>query len=130
VVTTFAGPIGAPAAGATEGIGTAARFNSPHGLAVDPSGTYFIVSDHANQRLRKVVIATAQTSTLAGTGAVSAINGAAALATFNGPKSLAFSQDGAVLYVQDTNNKLLRAVRLGPAGGEVVSTFAGGGVGA
>lgn len=51
VVTLFAGSPGLT--GSNDGIGTAARFNQPHGICVDPSGNVFVV-DNNNQTIRKI----------------------------------------------------------------------------
>jgi sugar lactone lactonase YvrE len=52
VVTTLAGSL-AGTAGAANGIGTAATFNGPRGIAVDSSGNLYI-SDTANFLVRKI----------------------------------------------------------------------------
>lgn len=52
-VTTYAGPKGASESGYADGVGTAARFNSPDGLAFDASGNLFVV-DTGNHCIRKI----------------------------------------------------------------------------
>ena len=47
--TTLAGPTGAAASGALDGIGTNARFNSPKGMAFDLAGNLY-VADQVNSR--------------------------------------------------------------------------------
>src|ERR1019366_911584 len=49
--TTLAGPDETP--GAIDGTGSAARFNSPHGVAVDSAGNVY-VADTDNYTIRKV----------------------------------------------------------------------------
>jgi len=54
VVTTLAGTAGS--SGSTDGTGSAARFNSPRGVAVDTAGNVF-VADSSNHTIRKVTSA-------------------------------------------------------------------------
>ena len=65
-VSTFAGSDGQR--GTDDGIGSAARFYQPKGLAVDPAGNLY-VAEYGNNSIRKIVIATAEVSTFAGSGA-------------------------------------------------------------
>jgi hypothetical protein len=58
--------VGAGASGAADGVGTAARFNCPYGLALDPSGSDLYVADWYNHSIRHVDVATASVTTLAG----------------------------------------------------------------
>jgi sugar lactone lactonase YvrE len=51
VVTTFAGLAGTR--GSTDGKGSAARFNTPQGLGLDPAGNVF-VADTGNNAIRKI----------------------------------------------------------------------------
>jgi sugar lactone lactonase YvrE len=51
-VTTLAGSPGVN--GATDGVGLAARFNTPTGIAVDPKGNVF-VTEHYGRKLRKIL---------------------------------------------------------------------------
>jgi sugar lactone lactonase YvrE len=53
-VTTFAGCPPPSAAGSTDGINTAARFNDPRGVAVDTAGTVY-VADRGNSTIRMTV---------------------------------------------------------------------------
>jgi sugar lactone lactonase YvrE len=54
VVTTLAGTAGS--FGSTDGTGSAARFNEPHGVAVDTAGNVF-VADTGNSTIRKITSA-------------------------------------------------------------------------
>lgn len=50
VVTTLAGST----SGFADGASTAARFNSPQGLTIDPLGTTLYLADYNNHRIRKI----------------------------------------------------------------------------
>jgi sugar lactone lactonase YvrE len=117
VVTTFAG--GAGVAGSADGTGTAARFNSPNGVAVDGSGNVY-VGDTTNNTIRAITPAGVVT-TLAGLAGVSGSqDGTGVGALFNHPTGLAVDNAGN-LYLADTGNSTIRKIT--PAG--VVTTLAG-----
>ena len=117
VVSTIAGTAGTN--GSHDGVGTAALFDTPMGIAVDASGVLY-VADSANATIRKIA-ADGTVTTLAGTaGATGTQDGIGAAARFDSPQGIAI--DGSNnLYVADTNNHTIRKIT--PAG--VVSTFAG-----
>jgi len=118
VVTTIAGKAGG-LFGSADGVGTAASFAVPVGVAVDGANNIY-VADSYNQNIRKISPAGGVT-TLAGTLEVrGAANGAGTTATFSGPSSLAFDSAGN-LYVADFYNHLIRKIT--PVG--IVSTLAG-----
>ena len=93
----------------TDGVGTAARFNMPSGLAIDSAGVLY-VADQLNHRIRKVSL-TQTVSTLAGTG----VGG-----DLDQPLGVAVSQDGTV-YVTEASAHHIKKV----TSGGVVSVFAG-----
>jgi sugar lactone lactonase YvrE len=115
-VSTLAG--GALQPGFADGAGTAARFNTPFGLAVDASGNV-LVADTGNNAIRRISPA-GVVSTVAGASTAGAIDGASGVARFNQPRGVAVDGGGNV-YVADYGNQLLRHIT---AGG-VVSTLAG-----
>ena len=117
-VSTLAGSI----SGFADGTGTAAQFNSPTGVAVDGSGNLY-VADRSNQRIRKIVLATGEVSTLAGSGTAGFVNGAATAAQFNSPAGVAIDGSGN-LYVADFSNHSIRQIVVATG---VVSTLAGTG---
>lgn len=98
---------GATPFGAVDGLGAAARFASPRGLARGPDGALY-VADRDNCAIRRVD-STGLVSTWAGVlGACSRVDGPRSSgARFNRPSALAFGADGA-LWVAD--NGLLRRV--------------------
>jgi len=117
-VTTIAGLAGN--SGTADGVGSAARFNSPSGLAVDSSGNLY-VSDTGNQTIRKITSAGLVT-TIAGaagvTGSTDAVIGTNA--RFYSPLGLAMTPAGNIL-IADFNNDTIRMMT--PSG--IVTTVAG-----
>jgi secreted PhoX family phosphatase len=105
--------------GNEDGAGTAARFDSPSGVAVDSAGNVY-VADHFNHTIRKVT-AGGVVTTLAGTaGTFGSVDGTGAAARFYYPDGVAVDSAGNV-YVADDFNATIRKVT---AGG-VVTTLAG-----
>lgn len=111
-VRTIAGELGV--AGSSDGIGAAAHFKLfdiagsdaslvSGGIATD--GTNLYISDTSNHSIRKVVIATGATTTLAG-GVAGGANGTGAAAQFMFPLGLAYA-DG-MLYIADLRDHTIR----------------------
>lgn len=116
-VTTLAGTAGQR--GTNDGVGAAARFDGPSGVAVDPSGNVY-VADTWNSTIRKIA-SDGQVTTLAGqAGTPGDADGSLLAARFNRPSSLALDPAGN-LYVADTDNHTIRLIT--PAG--QVRTLAG-----
>ncbi|WP_386361137.1 NHL repeat-containing protein [Xanthomonas campestris] len=105
--------------GFADGIGAAAAFNTPSGIAFDMAGNLYI-ADTGNHAIRKRTPQGVVT-TLAGDGSAGFRDGAAAQARFNGPIGVAVDTQGRV-YVADTYNDRIRVIA--PDG--QVSTLAGG----
>lgn len=109
--------------GFADGVGDQVMFALPQHLAVSGSGIY--VPDTGNHVLRRIDLATGQTSTVAGTAGTPGFQGdggPAADALFNAPVGVAVDHDGTI-YVADANNHAIRAID--PDG--IVRTVAGTG---
>ncbi len=116
-VTTLAG---SGAQGSANGMGTAASFYGPTGVAVDAAGNVY-VGDAVNNLIRKISPSGVVT-TLAGSGAQGSANGTGTAASFYLPQQVAVDAAGNV-YVGDAGNNLIR--KISPSG--VVITLAGSG---
>ncbi|MBN6150752.1 gluconolaconase [Xanthomonas sp. AmX2] len=103
VVATLAGG----AEGFADGIGQAARFATPSGIAVDAAGDLY-VADTGNHAIRKISVQ-GHVTTLAGDGTAGFRDGPAAQARFNGPVGVAVDAGGRV-YVADTYNDRIRVI--------------------
>ncbi|MDP4147979.1 MAG: hypothetical protein Q8927_14310 [Bacteroidota bacterium] len=95
LVTTLAGN-GTP--GFVNGVGRAARFNSPIAVAVDNAGNV-LVADAGNFSIRKIT-ADGNVTTIAGNGTKGNVDGTAAGARFTELSGIAVDQTG-VIYVTD-----------------------------
>jgi sugar lactone lactonase YvrE len=104
-VTTLAGD-GSP--GYVDGIGRAAQFNGPVGIAVDDAGIVY-VADTYNDRIRRIA-PDGTVTTLAGTGKPNLFDGPGTAAAFDTPSALAVDHDGN-LYIADTGNNAVRRLR-------------------
>ena len=114
VVTSLTGASGVAAtAGAADGAGATASFNYPIGITTD--GTSLYVADTSNNKIRKIVIATGEVSSLTGAAGVSSMSGAAdgagATASFSSPEDI--TTDGSHLYVLDTGINKIRMIAPG-----------------
>ncbi len=103
-VSTLAGD-GQP--GYQDGLGRAARFNGPVGLAVDKEGNVY-VADTYNDRIRRIA-PDGSVTTVAGNGVPGTGDGMASVAGFDTPTAVAVDKKG-VLYVADTGNDAVRRI--------------------
>jgi sugar lactone lactonase YvrE len=118
VVTTLAGSAGQ--IGSTDGLGSAARFNNPYGVAADSGGNLY-VADTFNHTIRKITPAGVVTTLAGSAGQIGSTDGSGSAARFNNPSGAAVDSAGNV-YVADSENYTIRKIT--PAG--VVTTLAGG----
>ena len=114
-------PVAGLTPGFNNGVGAAASFNQPQGLAVDASGNVYVAD--AGNNLIRMIGPFAIVSTFAGYGGAGSNNGAGPLsAAFNHPTGVAVDKAGNV-YVADAGNNLIR--KISTAG--VVTWLAGNG---
>jgi sugar lactone lactonase YvrE len=102
-VTTIAGIAGQ--VGSSDGIGTAARFNVPIGLALTGGNLYIV--DSSNNNIRQMGLSTDSVTTLAGSAGTSQ-DGIGTAARFN--QTIGATTDGTNLYVADTNSTIRKIV--------------------
>ncbi|EKX46830.1 hypothetical protein GUITHDRAFT_70199, partial [Guillardia theta CCMP2712] len=107
-VTTIAGN-GQP--GLADGSATTAQFQKPLGVDISPDGTWVAVADSANNRIRKVTLATGNVETIAGF-TQGYQDGVGTLSKFWLPASVSFHPQGTGLAVADTNNNRIRWISL------------------
>ena len=121
VVTTVAGAVrsGTSLPGSADGIGAAARFNGPRGIAVDGTGNVY-VADSGSHIIRKIDSAGIVTTFAGANGVSGSADGIAATARFSRPDGVAVDKKGNI-YVADTGNCTIRKIT---ASG-IVTTFAG-----
>ncbi len=132
IVTTLAG---SGAAGAQDGPGANATFNSPIGLGVDTIVGNLYVGDANNNMIRVVHIATGQVATYAGSTTSGStdgvITGNAKLASFNGPRGITVVTVGQAnsynlfVIVADYYNNKIREIITNTNNATLVLTLAG-----
>ena len=116
-VTTIAGSAGI--IGSTDGTGTAARFNTPYGIATD--GISLFITELFNHTIRKMVISTGVVTTIAGSaGVIGSTDGTGTAARFYEPVGI--TTDGTNLFVSDYANHTIRQVVIATG---AVTTVAG-----
>src|ERR1017187_5430782 len=103
--TTFAG---VASTGNADGVGTAAQFNYPDGIAADTNGNLY-VADTLNHTIRRISSG-GVVSTIAGfAGNPGSADGTGRSARFNSPSGVAIDNAGN-LYIADTGNSTIREV--------------------
>lgn len=114
-VTTLAGSYAAPNTTGSASSGftnstdvTAVKFDGPEGITTD--GTNLFIGDKNNHVIRKTVISTGETTTLAGSGSKGILDGTGTAAKLDSPVDL--TCDGVYVYFSDLNNKAVRKAEI------------------
>jgi hypothetical protein len=119
MVTTIAGKAGQY--GIADGQGVDARFMSPAAMTILGDSLYVV--DSGSHTIRKIVMADATVTTIAGAAMVPGnVGGKLASSRFRAPSGI--TTDGAYLYVSDTGNSIIRAIDVDH---DLVTTLAGTG---
>ena len=114
---------GSTASGSANGIGSAASFVSPTGVAVDASGSVAVVADAGSHTIRLINVSSSAVTTLAGNaGASGSADGLRSTAMFNAPSGIAMNAPGTLAVVADRQNNVVRKIVM-PSG--LVTTLAG-----
>jgi hypothetical protein len=112
VVSLLAGSSGQN--GSDDGQGSAARFNTPFGVAVDATGNVY-VTDFFNDTIRRIA-PNAMVNTIAGAVQTpGAADGRGEDARFNHPWGIASDAAGNVFVSEDINNTIRKITMVGPA---------------
>ncbi|NQX01400.1 putative Ig domain-containing protein [bacterium] len=105
--------------------GTAASFNFPTDLAVDPAAQYLYVADKANDVIRRISLTSPYAvTTFAGSSGGMVDSATGTSAKFNNPEGIAVDPTGTYLYVTDRKNHRIRKITIATA---AVATLAGSG---
>lgn len=103
--------------GYLNGVGTAAKFSLPWGLAVDGDGNIYVAGNgtwdggayNPDQSIRYIQNGTWNVSTFAGSGSAGYADAIGEAAAFSGPGGIAVDKNGTV-YVLDKNNNRVRKI--------------------
>ena len=122
-VTTFAGAL--MRAGNADGVGAAARFGSPMGMAwLD--GAHIVIADAANMSIRVLDVNSRAVTTLATAHSFEETDGPAARATLYSPTAVAVGPDGRVYFVASQTGTVKM---IAPDGSRTITTLVAGGHG-
>lgn len=121
-VTTLAGSVGQ--SGSADGVGSAASFNAPVGLAYDGAQGRLFVADSQNHVVREIAVGTGLVTRLAGLpGTPGYADGPSGSAQFSTPAGLAYDGTRNVLYVADSGNRRVRQIALDGTNRGMVETL-------
>src|SRR6185369_6029182 len=103
IVSTLAGV--RDSSGSRDGVGDAARFSGPMGIAVDVAGNVY-VADYWNSTIRKVTSGGVVTSVAGLAGSSGSADGIGSYARFGNPYGITVDKNGN-LYIADTGNNII-----------------------
>ena len=103
-VTTLAGA-GPTSCSSTDGTATAARFDHPSGIALDPTSGNLYVADTVSNKIRRITPQGVVT-TIAGSGISGSADGTGTSATFNTPTGIAVDSNGHVFVAEYASGKI------------------------
>ena len=107
--------------GTADGVGAAAMFSSPGGLAL--IGSNLFVSDTNNSTIRQINVSSSTVTTVAGSANIPGTDdGKGSAAHFNLPTQLAADPNGGRIFLTDSNNSTIRMISVPDF---VVKTIAG-----
>lgn len=118
--------------GSADGIGAAAQFYFPHGIAMSPDGSFLLVADTYNQMIRKVATSNAEVTTIGGCPGCyefrdgPGVNDADPTieARFKSPIGIAIAHSGGFAVIADEFNSRIRKMEMTYP--YTVTTLAGG----
>jgi DNA-binding beta-propeller fold protein YncE len=119
---------GSGSAGTLNGVGTAANFSGPWGVAADPIGQYVFIADSTRHVIRQLEIVSGTVSILAGLASgsgSSAVDGVGTAARFKTPAGLTIDTAANFLYVADSGNNCIRRVDVATSTVTTVTTNGG-----
>ncbi len=123
IISTIAGTAGSSGYTGDGGPATAAKLNTPYGVALDNNGD-LLIADRNNYVIRKINADTGIITTVAGTGkqGTTGDGGPATSATLNGPYTVTCDRYGNI-YIPDSKANTVRKVDTGG----IITTIAGTG---
>ncbi len=100
-----------------DGVGTLALFGIPTRVAIDPKGTYALITDQGNNNIRRLDIATSKVTTLAGSQCdilkeSCTVDGVGTMAKFFVPYDIVIDQSGENALITDHYNGLIRCLNV------------------
>ncbi|MBU1177963.1 VCBS repeat-containing protein [Patescibacteria group bacterium] len=98
---------GSGVAGHADGVGSAAKFNSPFGVTLDSAGQYLYVADRENHRLRRIDVSTSEVATVAGNGNNGYRDAIGTTAVLSYPEYVKIGVDGN-LYFSEVGSQLVK----------------------